>query len=118
MGTKGFMDSNTLASERVCSDDVAVCLLPGTEIAFSQPIEYAVANWSSDYQNTGCSVARFRQINTGNAMTHHDAIELPDGQQILLTCLKEGSEATVLQLPATPKNEVEAKEQTRLEIVR
>src|SRR5258708_30342642 len=93
MGTKGFMDSNTLASERVCSDDVAVCLLPGTENAFSQPIEHAVANWSSDYQNTGCSEARFRQINTDNAMTHHPPTELPDSQQIMFTCLKERSES-------------------------
>jgi transposase len=32
---------------------------------------------------------------------HHDALELPGGKCVLLTALKEGQEATVLQLPAT-----------------
>ena len=32
---------------------------------------------------------------------HHDALEFPDGQIVLLTLLKEGQRATVLQLPAT-----------------
>src|SRR2546427_3401917 len=32
--------------------------------------------------------------------THHDALEFPDGQIVLLTRLCEGQRATVLQLPA------------------
>jgi hypothetical protein len=48
----------------------------------------------------GQRLARFRQINTDNAVTHHDAFEFPDGQVVLLTRLCEGQHATVLQLPA------------------
>ena len=31
---------------------------------------------------------------------HHDALELPGGQVVLLTGLREGQMATVIQLPA------------------
>jgi hypothetical protein len=44
---------------------------------------------------------------------HHDALELPDGQTLLLTFLCEGQQATVLQLPARPSNEAEARAQER-----
>ena len=37
-------------------------------------------------------------------MRHHDALEFPDGRNVLLTRLDEGQEATVLQLPAQPTN--------------
>ena len=33
-------------------------------------------------------------------MVHHDVLEFPDGQVVLLTRLIEGQRATVLQLPA------------------
>ena len=33
-------------------------------------------------------------------LSHHDALEFPDGQIMLLTRLCEGQRATVLQLPA------------------
>jgi hypothetical protein len=39
---------------------------------------------------------------------HHDALEFPDGRTVLLTLLREGQAATVLQLPAQSKTEVEA----------
>ena len=38
-----------------------------------------------------------------NPCTHHDALEFPDGQIVLLTHLRAGQQATVLQLPAQPK---------------
>jgi hypothetical protein len=44
---------------------------------------------------------------------HHDALELPDGQMLLLTFLCEGQAATVLQLPAKPKTEAEVRAQQR-----
>src|SRR5713226_10074148 len=49
------------------------------------------------------TVARFRQINMNQPNTHHDALELPSGQIVLLTRLCEGQHATVLQLPAVPR---------------
>jgi hypothetical protein len=48
----------------------------------------------------GQRLARFRQINMDNPVTHHDALEFPDGQVVLLARLCEGQRATVLQLPA------------------
>jgi hypothetical protein len=110
-GTKGF-----------CSVDdpaVAVCLLPGTEIGFDEVITTWVWNpWSLFNKKASYSkVAIFRQINKEHACIHHDALEMPDGKTVLLTNLDEGQKATVLQLPATPKNETEAKEQTRLQVV-
>jgi hypothetical protein len=44
---------------------------------------------------------------------HHDAVEFPDGQIVLLTFLCEGQQATVLQLPAEPKTIVETEAQQR-----
>jgi hypothetical protein len=48
-------------------------------------------------------MAQFRQINVGRPMVHHDALEFPDGETVLLTRLCEGQHATVLQLPASPR---------------
>ena len=48
-------------------------------------------------------MARFRQINMDQPNTHHDALELPSGQIVLLTRLCEGQHATVLQLPAVAR---------------
>ncbi len=44
---------------------------------------------------------------------HHDGLGRPDGQTLLLTFLCEGQEAIVLQLPAKPATEAEAKVQRR-----
>jgi hypothetical protein len=38
---------------------------------------------------------------SNNPTIHHDALEFPDGQILLLTLLEEGQQATVLQLPVT-----------------
>ncbi len=57
--------------------------------------------------------AIFRQINKDRVVAHHDALEFPDGQLVLLTCLSEGQQATVLQLPAEPKTVVESEAQRR-----
>jgi hypothetical protein len=57
--------------------------------------------------------AIFRQINKEKLVAHHDALEFPDGQIVLLTSLSEGQQATVLQLPAEPKNVAEVEAQRR-----
>src|SRR5262249_27454002 len=56
--------------------------------------------------------AIFRQINKNKVAAHHDALEFPDGQIVLLTSLSEGQQATVLQLPAEPRTAVEVEAQT------
>ncbi|HYZ43527.1 MAG TPA: hypothetical protein VE667_01605 [Xanthobacteraceae bacterium] len=85
---------------------VAVCLLPGTEIAFDQNVECEPSFGIGILPNKkiGQRLARFRQINMDNAVTHHDALEFPDGQVVLLTRLCEGQVATVLQLPASARS--------------
>ena len=57
--------------------------------------------------------AIFRQLNKQRVAAHHDALEFPDGQIILLTLLSEGQQATVLQLPAEPKTPQELENQKR-----
>ena len=107
MGTRGFADPAEL--------DVAVCVMPGTEIAFDAPIKKFTGWYDNDVPpiKGEHSVAIFRQVEKETAHTHHDCLELPDGQRVLLTQLQEGQHATVLQLPAAPKNDAEAKEQER-----
>ncbi len=61
----------------------------------------------------GHKTAIFGQVNKGKSMAHHDALEFPDGQIVLLTRLDEGQQATVLQLPAEPKTAIEAEAQRR-----
>jgi len=55
--------------------------------------------WSTNVINHKTAI--FRQVNLDDHHAHHDALEFPDGQIVLLTLLKAGQEATVLQLPAT-----------------
>jgi hypothetical protein len=50
-------------------------------------------------------VARFRNVNENKSYAYHDALELPDGEIVLLTELREGQHATVLQLPVDPETE-------------
>ena len=101
--TTKFSNSITRGFAAVGEPHVAVCLLPGTEIAFDQHIECEPLFGVGILPNKkiGQRLARFRQINMHNAVTHHDAVEFPDGQIVLLTRLCEGQRATVLQLPAT-----------------
>ena len=106
-GTCGFVapeDSTT-----------AVCILPGTELAFSGEVMCAPSGMLGWKQRTiNSTTAIFRQINKDEPRVHHDALEFPDGTIVLLTDLHEGQQATVLQLPAQPKTPVEAESQTRV----
>src|SRR5512132_3874488 len=83
--------------------NVAVCLLPGTEVAFEQDVSYERFFAFLPHIKLGTKVARFRQINVDRPRVHHDALEFPDGETVLLTRLCEGQHAMVLQLPASPR---------------
>ena len=106
-GTRGFaapQDPNT-----------AVCVLPGTEIAFTKCVSWQPRGFFTWKERTAShTTAIFRQINKDNPRTHHDALEFPDGQTLLLTEVLEGQEATVLQLPAQPVTAAEARAQERV----
>jgi hypothetical protein len=81
--------------------DVAVCLLPGTEIAFEQEVLYDRAFSLFGKARVDHKVARFRQVNMDDPHVHHDALEFPGGQVVMVTRLLPGQQATVLQLPAS-----------------
>ena len=106
-GTRGFA-----APE---NSTIAVCVLPGTELAFSKKVECAPAALFERRQRTiNHATAIFRQLNRDQSRMHHDALEFPDGQMVLLTELCEAQEATVLQLPAQPATAVEEEAQKRV----
>jgi hypothetical protein len=88
---------------------VAVCLYAGTEVAFDKEIK--VERWFSFFsgwthgKTIGGKVARFRQVNTDNPNVHHDALELPSREIVLVARLCQAQHATVLQLPAFPRSD-------------
>jgi hypothetical protein len=106
-GTRGF------AAPEDCS--VAVCILPGTELAFEKPVKYQTTLMFR--ADTGHTVAIFRQIRKGALHVNHDALEFPDGEIVLLTRLCEGQNATVLTLPTQPKTAAEVETQERVAYV-
>ena len=76
---------------------VAVCLRPGTEIAFEVNAQATGLLFRKDI---GDQLARFRQIDLDQPARHHDALEFSNGTIILVTNLVPGQRAKVLQLPA------------------
>jgi hypothetical protein len=115
--TTKFSSSITRGFSAVGEPNVAVCLLPGTEIAFEKEAEYrhplARLLPRLRFGKLGGKVARFRQINLHEPQTHHDALEFADGRTVLLTQLCPGQHATVLQLPAQPHAAKEPARQKR-----
>jgi hypothetical protein len=111
--TTRFNNSITRGFAAVGKPNVAVCLLPGTELAFDENVECERLGGMFPSKKMGQRLARFRQINMDAPASHHDAVEFPDGQMVLLTRLCEGQRATVLQLPATA---AVAKEPARSEV--
>jgi hypothetical protein len=85
--------------------NVAVCLLPGTELAFAEDVRHYEEVTHFPVRKAGHQVARFRQVDQDNVYAHHDALEFPDGQTILVTRLCEGQQVTVLQLPVMAQPE-------------
>ena len=105
-GTRGFS-----AAE---NPQIAVCVLPGTELSFTAPVtcqSIGLFPWRD--RTLKYQTAIFRQINKDRTAAQHDALEFPDGRLVLLTLLSEGQEATVLQLPALPKTPAETAAQKR-----
>jgi hypothetical protein len=116
--TTEFKNSMTRGFAAIGEPNVAVCLLPGTEVAFEKEVEYERTLNLFPKMKLGEKVAQFRQINMGKRSVHHDALEFPDGETVLLTRLCEGQHATVLQLPASPRPVKAAEEQKRNSLVK
>ena len=109
-GTRGFAAAEDAT--------VAVCVLPGTELAFSRVVTIRAVGlpfWRT--RRISHTTAIFRQVNTHAPRVHHDVLEFPDGQTVLLTHVCVGQKATVLQLPAQPKTAAEADAQKRVAYV-
>jgi hypothetical protein len=87
--TRGFASEN--------EPTVAVCMLPGTELAFAEDIKYD-NRWIWT-RAINFRVGKFGTIDPQLPHRHHDAIEFPDGNYVLVTQLCEGQRVTVLQLP-------------------
>jgi hypothetical protein len=87
--TRGFASESEPA--------VAVCMLPGTELAFAETVKYDNRwIWTKEIN---FRVGKFGAIDPDFPHRHHDAIEFPDGSRVLVTQLFEGQRVTVLQLP-------------------
>lgn len=96
--TRGFASESDLT--------VAVCLMPGTELAFTEDVKYdSPWLWTRTVRQR---VAKFTAVARDVPDRHHDAIEFVSGKQVLVTQLRTGQRVMVLQLPA-PKQGAERK---------
>lgn len=110
--TSKFFNTPTGGFAAVDDANVAVCLLPGTELAFEEDVQCEPALGIFPGRKLGQRLARFRQVNMDQPCVHHDALEFPDGKVVLLTRLCEGQRATVLQMPAAARTTTPAGEST------
>jgi hypothetical protein len=98
-----FPNSFTRGFAAVGQPDVAVCLVPGTELAFEKEACTDRLFWFLPNRKLGSTVARFCRINENLPSTHQDALEFPSGEKVLLTNMSDGQCARVIQLPATAR---------------
>jgi hypothetical protein len=98
--TTSFPNTLTRGFANVNAPRVAVCLRPGTELAFAAPPRYA-GEWMPWPKRAAGTLARFRKINVETPRVHHDALEFSDGTIVPLARIYAGQHATVLQLPRT-----------------
>lgn len=95
--TTTFRGTSTRGFAAESDPATAVCMLPGTELAFAEDVRYD-NRWiwpkTLDFR-----VGKFGQVDPHIADRHHDAVEFPDGTYVLVTQLCEGQRVTVLQLP-------------------
>ena len=112
--TTQFLNTITRGFAAVGQPNVAVCLLPGTEVAFDNEVEVEAGlglllSWKR-HKVIGAKVARFRQIDMNKPYVHHDALEFPDGRCVLVSRLTVGQQATVLQLPVSARERAQERD--------
>jgi hypothetical protein len=102
--TTKFKKSITRGFAAIGEPHVAVCLLPGTEIAFDENVECEPAFGVGILANKkiGQQLARFRQINMHNPVTHHDALEFPDGRSCCSRACTRASAPQCCSCPPPP----------------
>jgi hypothetical protein len=114
-----FWNTTTHGFSEIGKPKTAVCLLPGTELAFDNDVQrketgFLLSFFKKEPRHIPHRVGRFRQVNLDNPCTHHDAIEFPGGQIVLLTHLCPGQHVTVLQLPAQATTRAPAEARSRV----
>jgi hypothetical protein len=104
-----FNNSSRRGFAEASEPKVAVCLMPGSELAFEHDVEvdHIFRRLMPRFGQIGQRVARFRQVNLNRPDSHHDALEFPNGRIVLVTRLRPGQRASVLQLPPSAKPHVQ-----------
>ena len=96
--------SKGLADVSDIKDNVAttaVCLMPGTEVAFDNDVEINdIYGQTTTIPNS--RVAKFIEVDPDKPHTYHDTFEFLDGTQVKVHTLTLGQTVSVLQLPAQP----------------
>lgn len=100
-----FTNTVTRGFAAVGEPEVAVCLLPGTELVFDKEVEFEWPIAFLPVRRVRQTAARFRHIDEDTPCVHHDALEFANGKIVLLTQLRLGQVAHVLQLPADARPE-------------
>lgn len=103
-GARGFAAVGEHGAKLVIHDSppqVAVCLLPGTELAFDDEVRYDRAFSFFGKGRLNHKVASFRQIDVNDPHVQHDGVEFPNGQILKIAQLVAGQTATVVQLPVS-----------------
>lgn len=95
--TTNFYGTSTRGFASPSDPTVAVCLRPGTELAFDETPKKEGALYKKSLPD---KVARFCQVDVKDPTTHHDALEFPDGTIVKINDLVVGLSARVIQLPA------------------
>ncbi len=112
---RGFAAVGELGAKLVIHDsppEVAVCLLPGTELAFDENVRYDrpfsfVGIGFFGKARLDHKVASFRKVDLDDPHVQHDALEFPNGQVLKIAQLVAGQTATVLQLPVAVQHDDE-----------
>jgi hypothetical protein len=100
--TTRFPGTSTRGFASESEPKVAVCMLPGTELAFADNVKYDSRwLWAKVIE---FHVGKFGVVDPELSHRHHDAVEFPDGTRVLVTQLMQGQRVTVLQLPVTSHN--------------
>jgi len=95
--TTAFPRTSTRGFASESAPEVAVCMLPGSELAFAGDVKYQSQwLWPKVIESR---VGKFNVLDPQVPQRHHDAIEFPDGSRVLVAQLMPGQRVTVLQLP-------------------
>lgn len=105
-----FINGGTVGFASPAEPGVAVCLLPGTELAFEKNVRYR-GTWFKSHA-LGFNVAKFCKTAPEMPFQHHDALAFPDGSTVLVNSLIKGQHLKVLQMPVTDLRPRITKEQT------